>query len=121
MASELGEITHLLSLWRAGDKQAEARLFELLLPEMHKIAVRCFRSERPGHSLQPTALINEAFFRLAKAKNIEWQDRRHFLAVSARVMRRYLIDYARSRPSVDVREELIGRFCSATPMLLTQA
>lgn len=95
-----GEITQLLHQWRAGDRQAESTLFELLLPDLRKIARRCFRGERPGHTLQPTALVNEAFFRLSKAKNIEWHDRGHFLAVAARVMRRYLIDYARARPSV---------------------
>src|ERR1035437_2217106 len=70
------------------------------MPDLRKIAGHCFRRERPGHTLQPTALVNEAFLRLANAKNIDWQDRGHFLALSARVMRRYLIDHARSRPSV---------------------
>jgi RNA polymerase sigma factor (TIGR02999 family) len=100
MAPDAGEITQLLRQWGAGDRQAECRLFELLLPDLRKIAVRCFRGERPGHTLQPTALVNEAFFRLAKTGNIEWQDRGHFLAISARVMRRYLIDHARARPSI---------------------
>jgi len=95
-----GEVTQLLHKWRSGDRQAEGRLFELLLPELRKIAGRCFRGERPGHGLQPTALVNEAFLRLAKSRNIDWQDRGHFLAVSARVMRRLLIDHARGRPSV---------------------
>jgi RNA polymerase sigma factor (TIGR02999 family) len=90
-----GEITLLLRQWRTGDRQVEDRLFELLMPDLRKIAGRCFRGERPGHTLQPTALINEAFFRLAKSNNIDWQDRGHFLAISARVMRRYLIDHAR--------------------------
>jgi RNA polymerase sigma-70 factor, ECF subfamily len=71
------------------------------MPDLRKIAVRCFRRERPGHTLQPTALINEAFLRLAAAKNIDWQDRGHFFALAARIMRRYLIDHARSRPSID--------------------
>jgi RNA polymerase sigma factor (TIGR02999 family) len=97
-----GEITKLLRQLGAGDRQAEGQLFELLLPDLRKIAGRCFRGERPGHTLQPTAVVNEAFFRLAKVKNIEWQDRGHFLAISARVMRRYLIDYARARPSVRI-------------------
>lgn len=100
MAPGPGEVTQLLHQWRAGDRQAEGRLFELLLPDLRKIAGRCFRAERPGHTLQPTALVNEAFLRLAKSKNIDWQDRGHFLAVSARVMRRLLIDHARARPSV---------------------
>lgn len=100
METQKGEITHLLQQWRTGDHDAEAKIFELLLPELRKIAACCFRHERPGNSLQPTLLVNEAFLRLAAAKNIDWQDRGHFLAVAARVMRRYLIDHARSRPSI---------------------
>jgi RNA polymerase sigma-70 factor, ECF subfamily len=70
------------------------------MPDLRRIAGRCFRGERPGHTLQPTALVHEAFLRLAAAKNIDWQDRGHFFALSARVMRHYLIDHARARPSV---------------------
>jgi len=70
------------------------------MPELRKIAGYCFRGERCDHTLQPTALVNEAFLRLAGLKKIEWADRRHFLACAARIMRRYLIDYARSDPSV---------------------
>ena len=75
-------------------------MFDLLMPEMHQIAERCFRRERPGNSLQPTLLVNEAFLRLAKSREVDWQDRGHFLAISARVMRRYLIDHARTRPDI---------------------
>ena len=100
MASDPGEITQLLRQWGTGDRLVEGKLFELLMPDLRKIARRCFRGERPGHTLQPTALVNEAFLRLAKTHNIDWQDRGHFLAMSARVMRRYLIDYARPRPDV---------------------
>jgi len=95
------QITVLLQQWQTGDKDAESRLFELLTPDLRKIAARCFRDERPGHTLQPTALVNEAFFRLARAKNIDWQDRGHFFAVATRIMRRYLIDHARPRPVVE--------------------
>src|SRR5258707_12750126 len=76
-------------------------MFDLLLQDLNKVAGRCFRDERLGHTLQPTELVDEAFLRLAKIKNIEWQDRGHFLAVSARIMRRYLIDHARARPSIN--------------------
>ena len=100
MAEETGQITLLLHRWREGDKEAESQLFQLLLPELRKIAGCCFRKERPDHTLQPTALINEAFLRLATVKKIDWQDRGHFLKLAARMMRRLLIDYARSRPSV---------------------
>jgi len=93
MAPGPGEITQLLHQWQAGDRQVEDHLFELLLPDLRKIAGRCFGGERAGHTLQPTALVNEAFLRLAKNNKIEWHDRGHFLAISARVMRRYLIDH----------------------------
>jgi RNA polymerase sigma factor (TIGR02999 family) len=101
MTNEAGEITRLLRRWQSGDRSVEPDLFEMLLPELRRIAIRCFRGERPGHTLQPTALMNEAFLRLANAKGIDLQDRGHFLAIAARVMRRYLIDYARKRPGVD--------------------
>src|SRR6266571_5290670 len=90
MTTAPSDITQLLHKWRAGDQGAESRLFELLLPDLRKIARRCFRGERPGHTLQPTALVNEAFLRLAAAKNIEWRDRGHFFALAARIMRHYL-------------------------------
>jgi RNA polymerase sigma-70 factor (ECF subfamily) len=100
MEGSPGEITILLKQWRSGDCDAESKLFELLMPDLRKIARNCFRGERAGHTLQPTALVNEAFLRLAKAKNVDWQDRGHFLALAARMMRRLLIDHARSQPSV---------------------
>jgi RNA polymerase sigma factor (TIGR02999 family) len=71
------------------------------MPDLRKMADRYFRKERAGHTLQPTALVNEAFLRLARTKNIEWNDRGHFFAIAATIMRRYLIDYARARPHVD--------------------
>lgn len=100
MGSGPGEITLLLHRWREGDPQAEPALFEALMPDLRKIAGCCFRGESPGHTLQPTALVNEAFLRLARAKNIDWRDRGHFFAIAARIMRRFLIDHARGRPSV---------------------
>jgi RNA polymerase sigma-70 factor (ECF subfamily) len=100
MGTERGEITLLLNRWRQGDKDAEEQLFQLLLPELRKIAGYCFRRERSDHTLQPTALLNEAFLRLAAIKGVDWQERGQFLAIAARVMRRLLIDYARSRPKV---------------------
>jgi RNA polymerase sigma-70 factor, ECF subfamily len=101
MTEDPGEITLLLKQWRGGDLQSESRLFELLMPDLRQIAGRCFRHERPGHTLQPTALVNEAFLGLAAAKNIDWRDRGHFMAMAARVMRRCLIDHARARPGVE--------------------
>jgi len=124
VAAGPGDITCLLQQWKLGDQGAESRLFQLLMPDLRRIAACCFRGERPGHTLQPTALVNEAFLRLAAAKNIEWRDRGHFLALAARVMRRYLIDYARSRPSVaflpmeGLPERILGKH---TPLELTLA
>jgi RNA polymerase sigma-70 factor, ECF subfamily len=100
MLGQGAEITRLLRRWQTGDAEAEAQLFELVLPELRVLAARYLRRERNGHTLQPTALVNEAFLRLAAAKDIDWRDRGHFLALAARVMRRYLIDHARSRPDV---------------------
>ena len=100
MPTDAADITQLLRQWRTGDRLAESRLFELLLPDLRRIAGRCFRGERSDHTLQPTALVNEAFLRLAGARKIDWQDRGHFLALAARVMRHYLIDHARAQPSV---------------------
>jgi len=100
MATGPGEITILLQRWRSGDRDAESRLFELLIPDLSKIASHCLRGERQGHSMQSTLLVNEAFLRLAVAKQIDWQNRAHFLAVSARIMRHYLIDRARAKGSV---------------------
>lgn len=100
MGRQATEITRLLHRWRSGDLDAEGQLFEEVLPELRAIAARYLRKERSGHTLQPTALVNEAFLRLAAAKNIDWHDRGHFLALAARVMRRHLIDHARARPDV---------------------
>jgi RNA polymerase sigma factor (TIGR02999 family) len=124
MASGPGEITQLLQHWRAGDPHAESALFDTLMPELRKIAGCCFRAERHGHTLQPTALVNEAFVRLARARNIDWQDRGHFFAVAARIMRRLLIDHARARGSVQFLpmdgfpERLLGR-CTPLELAIT--
>lgn len=93
-----GEVTLLLQAWRSGDRSVEERLFALVLPDLHKLARYMMRGERPNHSMQPTVLINEAYFRLVGAKNRDWENRRHFFAVAARAMRHLLIDYARARP-----------------------
>ena len=102
MAESSPGITELLRRWQTGEGDAESRLFEELMPELRVIAARCFRNERPGHTLQPTAVVNEAFFRLARAKNIEWQDRGHFFAIASTIMRRLLIDHARTHPDVEL-------------------
>jgi RNA polymerase sigma factor (TIGR02999 family) len=92
------DITLLLQQWRSGNRDAESKLFQALMPELRRIADRSLRRERRGHTLQRTELVNEIFLKLDKNQTIDWQDRGHFLAIVTRMMRRYLIDYARSRP-----------------------
>lgn len=90
-------ITSLLHAWQhQGDQAALSALSSEVYDELHRIAARIFRGEQPGHTLQPTALVNEAFINLVDA-NISWQDRAHFFALSARMMRRVLVDHVRSR------------------------
>jgi RNA polymerase sigma-70 factor (ECF subfamily) len=90
-------VTGLLLAWGKGDEAALAQLIPLVHQELHDIARRCMAGERAGHSLQATALVNEAYLRLVDAKTVAWNDRAHFLAVSARIMRRILVDHARAR------------------------
>jgi len=91
------QATGLLLKWGQGDETALDRLIPLVQRELHQIARRCMAGERAGHSLQATALVNEAYLRLINAKDVAWHDRVHFLAVAARVMRRILVDHARAR------------------------
>jgi RNA polymerase sigma-70 factor, ECF subfamily len=91
------DVTALLLKWQAGDEKVLARLVPLVHQELHRIARRCMAGERVGHSLQATALVNEAYLRLVDAKSVEWQGRAHFLAVAARIMRHILVDHARAR------------------------
>jgi RNA polymerase sigma-70 factor, ECF subfamily len=91
------DITALLRQWGKGDVAARERLIPLVHRELHQIARRCMAGERVGHSLQATALVNEVYVRLVDGKAVAWQDRAHFLAVAARVMRRILVDHARAR------------------------
>jgi RNA polymerase sigma factor (TIGR02999 family) len=90
------DVTSLLRELRAGNKAVEAKLLELVYPELRKIARNHLRKERAGHSLQPTILVNEAYLQLA-AQDKDWQNRSHFFAVAAQLMRRFLVDYARAR------------------------
>jgi RNA polymerase sigma-70 factor, ECF subfamily len=91
------DITELLRLWNDGDPEAFERLAPMVYRELHRLAVHYMRSERPGHTLQATGLINEAYVRLIDWRNVRWQNRSHFYAVVAQFMRRILVDYARSR------------------------
>jgi RNA polymerase sigma-70 factor, ECF subfamily len=90
-----GEVSRLLHAWRDGDQEALQKLTNVVYAELHRLARRYMRNERVDHSLQPTALVNEAYLRLTGYNRIEWQDRAHFFAVSAQVMRRILVEYAR--------------------------
>ena len=87
----------MLLKWGAGDEVALQELIPLVHRELHHIARRCMAGERPGNSLQATALVNEAFLRLVDVQRVNWHDRAHFLAMSARLMRRILVDHARRR------------------------
>jgi RNA polymerase sigma-70 factor (ECF subfamily) len=89
-----GQVTQLLKAMRAGDKRAAEELLPLVYRELHRLARSYMRRERAEHTLQPTALINEAYLRLAH-DDIDWQNREHFIGVAAHVMRRVLVDYAR--------------------------
>lgn len=91
------EITQLLRAWSSGDEAALQRLTPLVHEELHRIARRYMRREGRGHILQTTALVNEAYLRLVDWKHVEWQNRAHFFAVSAQIMRRILVDFARNR------------------------
>ena len=87
----------MLREWGLGDQGALERLIPLVHQELYRIARRCMAGEGVGHSLQATALVNEAYLRLVDAKGVAWQDRAHFLAVAARAMRHILVDHARAR------------------------
>ena len=86
------DVTALLLAWRGGDEAALGRIVPLVQDELRKIARRCLRSEQADCSLQATALVNEAYLRLVDARLVNWQNRIHFLAMSARLMRRVLVD-----------------------------
>jgi len=91
------EVTQLLMAWNDGDQSALERLIPLVHAELHRIARRYMRSERAGHTLQTSALINEAYLRLIDAQQVHWQNRAHFFGIAAQLMRRVLVDFARSR------------------------
>ena len=88
-------ITQLLRAWTEGDQRALGELTPAVYVELHRLAHRCMRRERPGHSLQTTALVNEAYLRLVDYTRMQWQNRAHFFAVSAQLMRRILVEHAR--------------------------
>src|SRR5258707_13311466 len=91
------DVTRLLARWKDGDEAALQQLVPIVHEELRRLARRQMAGERPGHTLQPTALVNEAYLRLVNLKQIQWQNRAHFFAMGARLMRRILVDFARSR------------------------
>ena len=90
-------MTQLLLAWGGGDPEALEKLTPLVYAELHRLAVRSMAAERPDHTLQPTALVHEAYLRLMNSKDVAWKNRAHFFALSARLMRRILVDFARAR------------------------
>jgi RNA polymerase sigma factor (TIGR02999 family) len=108
------EITGLLTRWSQGDEHALDSLTPMVYRDLRKVAAHLLRSERSGHTLQPTALVNEAYVKLAGSAKILWQNRTHFFAVAARVMRQILVDYARSH-------QRAKRGSGATPLPLDEA
>lgn len=100
--SSVHEISGLLDAWHNGDDEALQKLIPLVHEELHHMARRLMHRERKDHILQTTALLNEAFMRLLNAKQIDWNGRSHFFAISVRLMHQILIDWARKRPHFDM-------------------
>ena len=97
-SSAAHNVTQLLIAWNDGDQAALEQLVPMVHAELYRLARRYMKQERAGHMLQPTALVNEAYMRLINWKNVEWKNRAHFFGVSAQLMRRILVDFARQRP-----------------------
>ncbi len=97
MAGNPGDVTRLLHQLRRGDAQAANQLIPLIYDELRRLASACMRRERPGHTLQATALVHEAYLRLLDQREVDFHDRAHFFAVAATLMRRILLDHARKR------------------------
>ena len=96
MASSSNEITQLLAAWGNGDQNALDQLMPLVYSELHRLAHRHIKRERPGHTLQTSGLLNEAFLRLVEQRDVTWKSRAHFFAIAAKLMRCILVDHARS-------------------------
>ena len=97
MKPSQSDVTRLLLDWSNGDRTALDQLVPLVYDELHRLAHHYMRQEREGHTLQTTALVNEAYVRLIDQNSVQWQSRAHFFAIAAQMMRRILVDYARSR------------------------
>ena len=100
-ATRAHEVTSLLRDWSSGDAEAEGRVFSLVYDELRQLAASYLNRERGGHTLQPTALVHEAYLRLVDSRqNISWQNRSHFYGIAARIMRRILVQHARARAAI---------------------
>ncbi len=95
MSSPPEDVTRLLHAWSHGDRESAEQLVPVIYDELRRLAARYLAGERQGHTLQPTALVHEAYMRLVDLRHVEWQDRTHFFAMAARAMRRLLVDHAR--------------------------
>jgi RNA polymerase sigma factor (TIGR02999 family) len=114
--SQPNDVTQLLVAWSNGNQAARDQLMSVVYEELHRLARRYMSRESPGHTLQTSALVNEAFLRLVDQKSVQWQNRAHFYGIAAQMMRRILVDYARGRtyakrgggaPTVTLDEGLI--------------
>jgi RNA polymerase sigma factor (TIGR02999 family) len=114
MDASAHEVTRLLQAWSEGEQSALERLIPLVYRELHRLARHYMAGQQPGHTLQTTALLNEAYLRLVDSPHQGWQNRAHFFAVSAQVMRRILVDWARSR-------QALKRGGEARPLRLEEA
>jgi RNA polymerase sigma factor (TIGR02999 family) len=94
--SQAGDVTELLSAWRAGDQNALEKLIPIVYDDLRRVAARCMRSQNPGHTLQTTALVHEAYLRLTRDQDRTWENRAHFFGVAAQIMRHLLVDHARA-------------------------
>ena len=111
------EVTQWLLEWSEGDRAALDKLIPLVSDELHRLAHQHLRRERPGHTLQTTALVHEAYLKLVKQRQVRWQNRAHFFGIAAHLMRRILVEYARRRaaakrgggqPQVTLSDEVVG-------------
>lgn len=103
--SAKNDVTNLLRSWRRGDEGAGERLLQSVYEELKRIAAAQFRGEQPDHTLQPTALVHEAYIRLLGQRELDWRDRAHFFGLAATMIRRVLLDYARARGAAKRRAE----------------
>jgi RNA polymerase sigma factor (TIGR02999 family) len=117
---EAGNVTQMLRDWRDGQTEALGNLLPLVYAELHRQAANFLRKERPGHTLQTTALINEAYLKLIDRRNVNWQDRAHFFAVAAQAMRQILVDYAKRKHRAKREGDQIKVTLEAAEMILAK-